>query len=197
MKQIVIATTNQGKKKELLECFEHIQGVEWLSLADFDPIEDVEETGKTFEENALLKAKYYAKYLQKPVLGEDSGFVLEALPDMFGINTKRQLNAKDDNDWLSQFIDILETIDDKRATFYSSIAYYDPANDLQKVFLGSTSGEMEEFPQTPLEPGIPVSSIFVPDGFEDVYSAMTKKQKAKVSHRGKACRDMESFLISL
>lgn len=192
--EIVIATTNDGKKKELLSFFDSIPNITWLSLADFDPIEEPEETGSTFEENALQKAKYYANALQKPVFGEDSGFILNEHPDMFGLNTKRQFDSKDDTDWLGQFLEFMEPADDRTATFYSALAFFDPANDSQKTVLGSTSGEIEEFPQTPLEKGIPVSAVFTPDGFDDVYSAMKNEQKNTISHRAKACMQMKEWL---
>ena len=192
--EIVIATTNEGKKKELLSFFDSIEGITWLSLADFDPIVEPEETGKTFEENAFQKAEYYANALQNPVFGEDSGFILEEHPDMFGLNTKRQFDSSDDTDWLGQFLEFLEPAVDRTATFYSSLAFFDPANDSQKVVLGSTKGEIEEFPQTPLEKGIPVSAVFTPEGFDDVYSAMTSEQKNRISHRAKACMQMREWL---
>ena len=131
------------------------------------------------------------------VLGEDSGFILEQFPDKFGLNTRRQFEARDDIHWLEQFLEMMEFVENRKATFYSAMAYYDPATKEQKVILGSTQGEIEEFPQTPLEKGIPVSAVFRPDGFDDVYSAMKKAEKNQVSHRGKACQEMAEYLASL
>ncbi|HEY5714715.1 MAG TPA: non-canonical purine NTP pyrophosphatase [Candidatus Gracilibacteria bacterium] len=196
MKKILIATNNPGKYKELVEAFESLSGTfEFLSLADFPAVDDVEETGSTFESNALLKARYFGDRLGLPTLSDDSGFILEAYPEKFGVKTKRELNAKDDIDWMAQFIDLIEPLDNRRATFYCAMAFYDPHTKDEKVCLGQTQGEMMEFPQTPLEKGIPVSSIFLPDGETDVYSAMSKSQKNEISHRGKACGMMRDFLL--
>lgn len=195
--EITIATTNEGKKAEMLSFFSPLNDIDWKSLADFDLIEEPEETGKTFEENALQKAMYYGEKLGVPVLGEDSGFILEQFPDKFGLNTRRQFEARDDIHWLEQFLEMMEFVENRKATFYSAMAYYNPKTKEQKVILGSTHGEIEEFPQTPLEKGIPVSAVFRPDGFDEVYSAMTKAEKNTVSHRGKACQEMAEYLKSI
>lgn len=191
---IAIATTNEGKKNELLSFFSELENIQWKSLIDFNPLEEPEETGETFEANALQKAIYYGNILGETVLAEDSGFILEAFPEKFGLNTRRQFEARDDIHWLEQFLEMMEFVENRKAVFYSALAYYNPKTKAQKVILGSTRGEIEEFPQTPLEKGIPVSSVFRPEGFDEVYSAMTKAEKNKVSHRGKACQQMAEYL---
>ena len=78
MKKILIATTNIGKKKEILECFGKIFSgkIEFLTLQDFPEVEDVEETGKSFEENATIKATYFGEKFNIITIGEDSGLIL-------------------------------------------------------------------------------------------------------------------------
>ncbi len=194
MKKILIATGNKGKKKEMLSFFKGIEGIEFLSLNDFPEIEEPDENEKTFEENAIVKAKYFAGKFNIPTLGEDSGIKLSAFPEKFGVKTKREIKAKDDIEWLTKFLKLLEGKENRNATFYSAIAYFDPQTKTEKTFLGKTSGIITEFPQTPLEHGIAVSSVFIPDGSEMVYSAMTKSEKNKVSHRGKSVKKMGEFL---
>ncbi len=192
MKKIVIATGNPGKKKEILECLLGLKDtLELLSLNDFEEVPEPDETGTTFEENAALKAEYYGKVLNMPVIAEDSGFVLEALPEMFGLNTKRQFQAKDDMDWMTQFLDLVVPLENRKATFYSSLSFYDPATGICQTVLGSTTGEMVDFPQAPLEKGIPVSAVFRPEGQDEVFSALPGAIKNKISHRGQA---MQKFV---
>ncbi len=197
LQKILIATGNKGKKKEMLSFFKGIEGVEFLSLKDFPEVEEPEENEKTFEENAMVKAKYFAEKFNIPTLGEDSGIKLSAFPEKFGVKTKREIKAKDDIEWLSKFLELLEKEENRTATFYSAIAYFDPVKKIEKTFLGQTSGTITEFPQTALEQGIAVSSVFIPENHDMVYSAMTKKEKNQVSHRGKSVQKMGEFLQKL
>lgn len=194
MIEILLATGNAGKRKEMLSFFKDISGVSWKTLADIKPIEEPEETAETFEENALQKARYYAQKTGMVTLGEDSGLNLSALPDAFGVRTRREIDAKTDVDWLRIFLEMLEEKTDRRAVFSSAMALYDPNSQSCFTVLGQTKGEMVEFPGAPIEPGIPVSSVFVPEGFDEVYSAMTTQQKNKCSHRGKAAARMAAYI---
>jgi len=195
--KILIATGNEGKAKELVEAFSDlVDSYDFLTLKDFPEVEEPEEIGKTFEANAEIKAQYYGRKFKIKTLSDDSGFILEAFPDRFGINTRRELDAKDDMEWMTQFLDIIEPLDNRSASFHCALSLYLPGEDEIETFLGVTEGEMMEFPQTPLEPGIPVSSVFLPEGYDEVFSAMKKAQKNHVSHRGKACQKLRSFLIN-
>ncbi len=197
MKPLLIATGNAGKHKELLTAFGGLSGWQLLSLKDFDPIPDTEESGTTFKENALLKAQYFGNAHKTPALGEDSGIILHALPDKFGVRTRREINASNDIEWLRIFLEMLEETKDRTATFTSAMAYWDPATGQQHLCTGSVTGQVTQFPQTPLEPGVPVSAVFIPDGADRVFSAMTKDQKNQQSHRGAAAAQMQIFLEAL
>lgn len=197
MRTIVIATTNQGKAKEMQLFFASLKNIEWRTLSDFDVIKEPEETGKTFEENAFLKAQYYGKQLGQPVIAEDSGLILSAFPEKFGLRTRRELDAKDDHDWLDQFLVLTRDEENREATFSSAIAFYDPANKTEKVVLGESAGEIVDFPQSPIEAGIPVSSVFLPDDADEVFGAMDKNTKAAFSHRGRAAAQMMEFFQAL
>jgi len=197
MKHVALATTNAGKAKEMQLFFAKLDNLNWQSLADFETLEDPEETGTTFEANAMLKAEYYGKALNTAVLAEDSGLILDAFPDKFGLRTRRELDAKDDHDWLDQFLALIRDEDNRDACFYSAMAYFDPATDTRHIVLGQCKGEIVDFPQSPIEAGIPVSSVFLPDGEDEVFGAMNKADKASVSHRGRAAIQMAKFLQTL
>jgi len=92
------------------------------------------------------------------------------------------------------FLEMMKGQDNKKATFYSACAFFDPQTNKEHVVLGTCSGIITESPQASLEPGIPVSSVFIPDGYNKVYSAMDKKEKNAVSHRGWSMREMVKFL---
>lgn len=194
--EIVLATGNDGKRKEMVSGMRSLSGVTWKSLRDFSPVEEPEENGLTFEENAILKADYYSQKLGQICLGEDSGLILDAFPDKFGLKTRREIEAKDDIDWLRIFLEIMEDQENRRATFYSALAYADPKTKQQHVVLGTVSGEIAEFPMAPIERGVPVSAVFIPDGSEDVFSGMAPDEKSEYSHRGKACKAMTEYLTA-
>jgi len=198
--KILLATGNEGKMKEMVEAFRvHGLGenIEFTSLKDEERTKDPEETGTTFEENALLKAKFFADLTGLPSIGEDSGLILDACPEKFGLRTRREIAEKEDQAWLSAFLKLLEDETNRKATFYSSMAYFDPETQKAYTCIGECSGIITEKLETEMEPGIPVSAVFIPDGHDIVYSAMTKEMKNAVSHRGWSAHKMAAFLKTL
>ncbi len=198
--KILLATGNEGKMREMIEAF-RVHGlsesIEFASLKDLGRTEDPEETGATFEENALLKAKFFANLTGLPSIGEDSGLILDACPEKFGLRTRREIPEKEDGAWLTAFLNLLEGETNRKATFYSSMAYFDPETGKEFVCIGECSGVITEQPETEMEPGIPVSAVFIPDGHDKVYSAMSKEEKNTVSHRGWSAQKMGVFLRTL
>ena len=195
--KLLIATTNKGKKKELFEAFQQygLSDVEFLSLGDVDVSGEPDENAATFEENALIKAKFFALQTGIPTLGEDSGLILSAFPEKFGVRTRREIEAETDKEWLDKFLQILLPAQDRTATFYSATAFFDPQTQESVAFLGTTSGEILQNPQAELEPGIPVSAVFLADGKTKlVYSALSKEEKNQISHRGKSVKLLVEFL---
>ena len=87
-KELVIATKNAGKAKEFASIFEP-KGYNVKTLLDFPELDDVDETGHTFEENARLKAETIAERLQKIVLADDSGLCVDALEGQPGVYSAR------------------------------------------------------------------------------------------------------------
>ena len=86
--KIVLATHNQGKIREFRKIFSDM-GVEAVPISEIADIPEPEETGHTFEENALQKARYYAGKIHMPVLSDDSGIIAHALGDRPGIYSAR------------------------------------------------------------------------------------------------------------
>ena len=90
MKKLLIATSNPGKKIEILKALEIIiKEFELLTLDNFPNITEPEETGKTFEENALIKAKYYALATNLPTIADDGGIMIDALNGEPGVRSRR------------------------------------------------------------------------------------------------------------
>ena len=194
--KLLVATTNEGKKKELLEAFQKygLSDIEFLSLRDVTVSGEPDENAATFEENALIKARFFAEQTGIPTLGEDSGLIVSAFPEKFGVRTRREINAATDEKWLEAFLKMLEAEDDRGATFYSVTAFFDPKTKESATFLGTTSGKILTEPQANLEPGIPVSAVFLANGQEKVYSALSRDEKNEISHRGKSVKQLVAFL---
>lgn len=198
--KILIATGNEGKLKEILEGFSLYgvgKNIEFMSLNDFPHTDDEpEENGKNYAENALIKAKYFAEKFNIATIGEDSGLELTAFPEKFGLKTKREIPAKNDKEWLTKFLEMLEGAECRQATFFSATAFFDPETGNFATFLGTTSGKITQKEEWKIEPGIPVSAVFKVDGEKKVFSAMDKDEKNKISHRGKSVKKMAEFLIN-
>lgn len=171
--------------------------LEFQLLTDFPSVDEPEEDEDTFEKNALLKARYFGDRFGVPTIGEDSGIILEAFPDKFGLRTRRELNAKTDEEWLAQFMALMQNQENRRATFYSAMGFYDPNKNIDQVFLGATSGTILEDLAAPIEKGIPISAIYVPEGCDKAFSEMSKEEKNAVSHRGKSAMMMREWLGQL
>ena len=120
MQKVIIATKNPGKAKEFIRMFEPY-GIEVKTLLDFPEMEDIEETGQTFEENAILKAEAVCEQFGQMVIADDSGLIVDALDGRPGIYSARyageEKNDEANNDkLLEELKDVKEQ--DRTARFY-------------------------------------------------------------------------------
>jgi len=182
--------------KELLETL-HSLPIEFVSLNDLKINEDVEETGETYEDNAIIKAEFFGKLSGLPTIADDSGIIVEALKGELGVKTRRWgagANASD-KEWLDYFLDRMSQEENKNTEFVSVVAFYNPGEPT-KTFRGECKGVVLPEPQCELEPGIPLSAVFLPNGKNKVFSAMSKDEKNSISHRGIAIKQCKEYLES-
>ncbi|MDA2975700.1 MAG: XTP/dITP diphosphatase [Actinomycetota bacterium] len=133
MNSIVVASTNAHKIKEIAAILKPY-GWEVKSLLDFPNLPDVQETGATFEENAILKATTIAKVLNQPVLADDSGIEVDALNGMPGVLSARWAGSqKDDSANLNLLLSQLADVPAERRTarYVCVAAYATPAGETQ------------------------------------------------------------------
>lgn len=195
MRKIVIASGNQGKTREILSALHPLQGFEVLTISDIGGALDIEETGKTHAENALIKAKTYFAKTGIPTIAEDSGMEVEALEGELGVNTRRWgagEKAKD-QEWLSHFMNRMVSEKNRNARFVCHAVYIDKHG--YQGFEGECQGMITGGIEGPMLPGIPLSAVFKPIGHRQVYSAMTEAEKNKLSHRGKAIKALKAWLL--
>ncbi len=193
MTKILIATGNQGKFREIMEVLGDLP-IEFVTLADLGLVNNVEETGDTYEENAYLKAEAFFAQTGIPTIAEDSGLEVTALRGELGVKTRRWGAGENasDKEWLDFFLRCMETEADRSATFHCVAAFVD--GDTRQSFHGSTPGILTKEPQCDIPHGIPVSALFIPEGHSLVYAAMSPTEKNQVSHRGKAMHQLKEFL---
>lgn len=192
----LIATHNVGKFRQIHAILSELEGYEFVSLNELGIQDECEETGTTYQENALLKARFYSEMTGLPTITDDSGIQVEALKDELGVQTRRWgAGAKaTDEEWLQFFLKRMESETDRRAEFVCVAALFHEGKGL--CFEGQTFGEITLLPEASLQAGIPLSSVFKPLGAATVYSAMDAEEKSQLSHRAKAFFKLRDYLRS-
>lgn len=197
MKEVIIATKNPGKARE----FEHIfapRGIEVKTLLDYPEMEDVEETGTTFEENASLKAEAVSKQLNKMVIGDDSGLIVDALEGRPGIYSARYagVEPKDDQKNLEKVLNELQGVSEENRTarFYCALAVAWPGNETITVY-GTCEGRiLEEQRGTN---GFGYDPVFYVPEKACAMAELSSDEKNKISHRANALKKLEGILDSI
>lgn len=198
MKPFLIATANLGKFKEIATTLESLP-YQFLSLRDLGMEgRQVAETGATHEENARLKADFFYQKTGYLTLGEDSGLEVEALKGELGLHTRRfgAGEKASDEEWLHVFLERMKKIPPhkRQARFVCVMVLKKPPTGEKLVFEGEARGHIVLEPEAPILPGLPLSSVFKPDGFDRVYAALTHDEKNQISHRGLAAGKVVKFL---
>ncbi len=195
MNKILIATKNYGKFKEIESILKDLP-IHFVNLKELGINDDIEENGETYEENAMLKAKFFCNLSQLPTVADDSGIQVEALKNELGIHTRRWgagENANDE-DWLDFFLNRMKHEKNKKACFFTTLSFLETPKSTPQIFIGKCEGVITEKPEAEYLSGIPLSAVFKPIGFNQVYSALTVEEKGRISHRGRATSLFKEFL---
>ena len=195
--KLLIGTNNIGKVTEITECLSALP-FELIAPKDLEvPIGASPETGSTFAENAVQKARYYHVHSGLPTIADDSGIAIDALEGELGVHTRRWGAGPyaSDEEWIDHFLKRMKEEENKKARFVCHIAHFDSGGSLH-MFEGICDGVITEELEADYLEGLPISACFRPDGYDLVYSAMSVDQKNEVSHRGKALKGFREFLES-
>ncbi len=188
MKKIVIATKNQGKLREIKAAFEKLP-VEILSLADFKNLPDAVEDGKTFEENARIKAKFFSEQTKLACLADDSGLEVDALNGAPGVFSARfsGCHASDgkNNEKLLKELE-KNHIEESAADYRCALCFYD-TNGEEILTSGIVKGTIKKIPKG--SGGFGYDPYFYIDD-KKTMAELTAEEKDSVSHRGEALRQM-------
>ena len=193
--QIVLATRNKGKIRELARIFAHeLPEVELLGTDNFPDLADVDETEDSFEGNALLKAGAVSRFTKLPAIADDSGLAVDHLKGAPGIYSARYSGVHgDDEANLQKVLREMEGIANRRAQFVCAAAFVAP-NGYQKVIRAEMVGELISQPRG--ANGFGYDPIFVPEGFAQTTGEMAPDLKDSISHRGKAMRELAQIISS-
>lgn len=203
--RILIATKNRGKFNEIAGTLSG-DDVEIVFLPDvifFDDSDFVED-GVTHEENARKKAQYYFDKLGDGfdfVLGEDSGIYVDALASELGVQTRRWgvgENASDE-EWLEYFMKVMNErafdLSQRGAKFVCNACLIGKDDGEGEIcFEGETAGVITHEICSKVLPGLPLSSVFLPEGFDRVYAELSQEEKNAISHRGQAVSKVKKYL---
>lgn len=194
MKQVVIATKNKGKARDFEAIFKPM-GYDVLTLFDVAPSMDIEETGTTFEENAILKAEALAKDLGQLVIADDSGLEVDALNGEPGVYSARYAGDHDDEANIDKVLaNLAETPDNERtARFVCCLAITGPDFPTTTV-KGYCEGQILRERQG--SDGFGYDPIFYMPELGKTLAEVTAEEKGKVSHRGNALRILTETLAN-
>jgi XTP/dITP diphosphohydrolase len=194
MNRLLLGTKNEGKIRELRDLLQKIRGLDLLTRADIG-FSDVEETGETFLENALLKARGVCAEVGLPVLAEDAGLEVVALGGAPGVRSARFSGEPVDyarNNAL--LLDELHGTVDRRARFVAVSALCLPDGQVF-VTSGILSGRIAERQMG--DSGFGYDPLFVPDGQARTLAEMSLREKNRISHRRCAVERMIAILVAL
>ncbi|MCR8850167.1 XTP/dITP diphosphatase [Rossellomorea sp. SC111] len=195
-KRVIIATKNRGKAKEFQHMFAPY-GYEVQTLLDLPHIEDVEETGETFEENAILKAETVAGELGELVIADDSGLAIDALDGRPGVYSARYAGEeKSDEANMEKVLGELEFVEDsdRTARFYCVLAIAGPDMETKTV-TGTCEGMILHDKRG--TNGFGYDPIFFVPSLEKTMAELTQDEKSQISHRGHALKKLGNMISDL
>ena len=204
MRELLVATRNPGKLVELRRLLEteHVAGVRVLGLADVPEFPEEPETGATFAENALAKARDAVKATGLPAVADDSGLAVDALNGMPGVLSARWSGRHGEDRANLELVlgQLADVPDDRRgAAFVCAAALAVPggvgSNGDEVVVHGEWTGRLTRSPRG--ENGFGYDPVFVPFGEERTAAELAPEEKDALSHRGRAMRALLPHLRAL
>ena len=190
--EIILATNNKHKLQEVRQILSPhkivVYGLNDLNLK----VKDVEENGKTYAENALIKAKAVQELTTMPVIADDSGLEITALDNRPGMFSARFAEAQGGHDnAIKELLKELEDKEDRSARFVCDIVLLN-ADKKPLIFEGIANGTIAKEKQG--EGGFGYDPIFISDDTNTCYAVMGQEEKNTVSHRAKALKKLLTYL---
>lgn len=190
-KTIVIASTNAGKIREFREMLEP-RGYLVKTLADYPQAEEVEETGTTFHDNAILKAQAFTDQFGIEAIADDSGLEIDALDKKPGVYSARWLGHETSYDIKNQ--KVLELMKDQKKRTCRYVCAIALTRPHQKPVVFEDHVECEIAHEAKGDNGFGYDPIIFYPPYGKTMAEMSEEEKNGISHRGKALRKLEAWL---
>ena len=194
MKKIILATSNLGKVRELNSMLKGHYNV--VSQIDMN-VEEVPETGASFIENALIKARKASSQSQLPAFADDSGLVVDALNGEPGIYSARYAGeSATDEDNIVKLLSRMEDQDNRRASFWCAMVFVRHAGDPEPIIV-EKSWEGQILRELKGNNGFGYDPIFYLPELDCTSAQLSAEEKNRKSHRGQALQEILKHLLSL
>lgn len=187
-KVIVAASGNAGKIREISEILNDYRVISCKELGFTD---DIEETGKTFYDNALIKAETVAKALNMPALADDSGLCVTALSGAPGVYSARYSGTGTDEGNVDKLLKETENVSDRSAKFVSAVVVYYPDGKIVSA-QGETFGEILRARRD--NGGFGYDPVFYSYDLKKSFGEASAEEKNSVSHRARALAELRKKL---
>jgi XTP/dITP diphosphohydrolase len=193
--ELLVATNNKGKVGELSQLLADFP-LRLRLLGEFPDIEEAEETGETFAENATIKALHYSARSGLLTLSDDSGLAVDALDGAPGVYSARY--AGRDATYAERMSKLLGELGatgdpDRRARFVCVIAVADPSTNTLHTFEGECRGRIAQAPRG--TGGFGYDPLFIPDGYDETFGELPPEVKHTLSHRARALQQAVRHLL--
>ena len=190
MTTLLVATHNKGKVKEIQTILADI-GFSILSLDEIPQnVPEPEETGTSYEENALIKAKAAGDVTKMLTMADDSGLEVEALPGELGVYSARY--GPNDAERITKLLTAMKEKTNRTAAFVSCIVLYDPKTQTHQAFVGKIEGTLANEKRG--ETGFGFDPLFIPNGYTKTFADLGPEEKNKLSHRARALEKLKIYL---
>lgn len=196
---LLIATHNPAKKQELKSGFlaDLSSAVKLLFLDDLNIKNDPEETGKTFFDNAKLKANYFSSLSKLPTIADDGGIEIDILNGTPGVHSKRWLGREASDSEMIEFtqkqLDGVP-IEKRSAQFTVCLYYHNPITGFSKSISESLRGSIAFSPSKLAQKGFPYRALFMVDRYNKYYDELTEEEHRSSNHRLNALKKLIPFI---
>ena len=198
MKKLLIATKNPGKIIEIKKFLKDLP-FEIVSLKDVNINDDVEETGKTYEENSLLKALFYAKKSKLPVISDDGGLEIDALGGAPGIKSRRWLGYEATDQELIEYMKKIsqDLPENNRTAYFKTVVTFALPDGKYFQSEGKVKGEIARKPLLKFLKGYPYRSFFFLPQINKFYheTQLLKEEEKVYNHRYKAIKKLKPKIL--
>ena len=193
--KLVLATKNAGKVVEFRRILAEFgaTNLEVVGLDTFPEIGEIEETGKTFEENSLLKARTVCKLTGFAALADDSGICVDALNGAPGLYSARYSGMGDAANNEKLLLELRDVPEEQRGAYFICVAAYVRPDGFEQVEEGRFYGKIMH--QIKGTGGFGYDPLFQPDGLNCSSAELSAEEKDAISHRGKAMRAIAPYII--